>query len=61
MAWGYPWTTLVVVLLSGIFLVGVTISDTTNSLYALAVLALSYPTYRIVKRMMANPTGRSLG
>ena len=53
MAWGYPWTTLVVVVLSFVFLVGVIISDTTNSIYALTVVAISYPAYLIVKRMMS--------
>ena len=53
-AWGYPWTTLVVVVLSFVFLIGVMISDTTNSIYALAILALSYPAYLIVKRTMSS-------
>lgn len=53
-AWGYPWTTLVVVVLSFVFLIGVMISDTTNSAYALAILALSYPVYLIVKRTMSS-------
>jgi APA family basic amino acid/polyamine antiporter len=50
-AWGYPWTTLVVVVLSFVFLVGVIISDTTNSIYALTSVAISYPAYLIVKRI----------
>jgi APA family basic amino acid/polyamine antiporter len=53
-AWGYPWTTLIVVVLSFVFLIGVIISDTTNSVYALAILALSYPAYLIVKRTMSS-------
>jgi APA family basic amino acid/polyamine antiporter len=53
-AWGYPWTTFVVMALSCIFLVGVIVSDTTNSIYALAVVALSYPAYRMVERVTRN-------
>ena len=54
LAWGYPWTTLVVGGLSVVFLVGVIISDTTNSIYALSTVAASYPAYVIVKRI-ASP------
>lgn len=54
-AWGYPWTTIVVLFLSFVFLVGVLISDTANSIYALVVLALSYPAYRIMRLMSASP------
>jgi APA family basic amino acid/polyamine antiporter len=52
---GYPWTTGVVLLLSAIFLVGVLLGDTRNSLYGLALLLLSYPVYRLTLR-----TGRGL-
>jgi APA family basic amino acid/polyamine antiporter len=52
-AWGYPWTTLIVVALSLVFLVGVLISDRRNSVYALLMLALSYPVYRVVRRAKA--------
>ena len=48
-AWGYPWTTLVVLLGSIAFLVGATIADKKNSLWALAILAASYPLYLIVR------------
>jgi len=51
MAWGHPWTTLVVVVLSFVFLAGVIISDTANSIYALALVAMSYPAYLIVRRL----------
>ncbi len=53
-AWGYPWTTVIVVVLSVVFLIGVIISDTTNSIYALIILGLSYPAYLIVKRIMSS-------
>ena len=47
--WGYPWTTLIVLLGSIAFLVGAVIADKKNSLWALAILAASYPLYLIVK------------
>jgi len=47
--WGYPWTTLIVLLGSIAFLVGAVIADKKNSLWALAILAVSYPLYLIVK------------
>ncbi|MFN2599347.1 MAG: hypothetical protein ABR563_19430, partial [Pyrinomonadaceae bacterium] len=49
-AWGYPWTTLIVLLGSLGFLVGAIISDTANSLYAALLIALSYPVYLLTKR-----------
>src|SRR6266550_3773523 len=48
-AWGYPWTTLLVLLGSVAFLVGAIISDKKNSLVALAILAASVPIYLISK------------
>jgi APA family basic amino acid/polyamine antiporter len=48
-AWGYPWTTALALLGSVLFLVGAIASDTRNSLYALALLAVSYPLYRLLK------------
>lgn len=47
--WGYPWTTALVLLGSIVFLAGAVISDKKNSLWALALLAISYPIYVIVK------------
>ncbi len=47
--WGYPWTTLIVLLGSIAFLTGAVIADKKNSLWALAILAVSYPLYLIVK------------
>lgn len=60
-AWGYPWSTLIVVILSVVFLVGVLISDTTNSIYALIVLGLSYPVYFVVKKAIPSPPLRGDG
>jgi APA family basic amino acid/polyamine antiporter len=53
-AWGYPWTTGAALAGSIAFLVGAVASDTANSLYALALLAVSYPAYALLKRRKAN-------
>ena len=50
-AWGYPWTTGFSLVGSIAFLVGAAASDTRNSLYALLVLAASYPIFRLSKRL----------
>src|SRR5436190_4420673 len=49
--WGYPWTTLIVIVGSIAFLAGAVAGDTTNSLWALGLLAISLPVYLIVKRL----------
>jgi APA family basic amino acid/polyamine antiporter len=48
-AWGYPWTTLLVLAGSIAFLVGAIISDKKNSLVALGILAVSIPIYLLVR------------
>ena len=53
-AWGYPWTTLIVLLGSIAFLIGAVITDKQNSLWALGILAASYPLYLLV-RFLAPP------
>ncbi len=50
-AWGHPWTTGLALLGSVAFLVGAIASDTENTLYALALLAVSYPVFRVIKRL----------
>jgi len=49
-AWGYPWTTLIVVIGSLGFLVGALFSDTANSIYALLLIVISYPIYLLTWR-----------
>ncbi len=49
-SWGYPWTTLIVLFGSVIFLVGVFHSDTRNSVYAVMLIAISYPVYLLVQK-----------
>jgi len=48
-AWGYPWTTGIALVGSIAFLVGALIQDTTNSLWAIGVLAACYPLYLLTK------------
>ena len=48
-AWGYPWTTGFSLLGSIAFLVGAVATDTRNSIYALLLLAASYPAFRLSK------------
>jgi len=48
-AWGYPWTTGLALVGSVLFLAGAVASDTQNSVYALALLAVSYPVFLVVK------------
>jgi APA family basic amino acid/polyamine antiporter len=48
-AWGYPWTTGVALLIALGLVVGVAISTPMSGLYALALLAGSYPAYRWVQ------------
>jgi len=50
-AWGYPWTTVLVLGGSILFLAGAMVSDTKNSVYALIILAISYPVFRVIKKM----------
>lgn len=55
--WGYPWTTALALLGSVIFLAGAVVSDWKNSLWALMLLAVSYPIYLIVKLSRRRQTG----
>jgi APA family basic amino acid/polyamine antiporter len=53
-AWGYPWTTGIVLLGSIAFLVGAVLSDKRDSLFALAILAVSIPIYLVVRFMSSK-------
>jgi APA family basic amino acid/polyamine antiporter len=48
-AWGYPWTTLLALALSVVFLVGALATDRENTPLTFIVLAASYPVYRALK------------
>jgi APA family basic amino acid/polyamine antiporter len=50
-AWAYPWTTGFSLFGSIAFLVGAVASDTRNSIFALVLLAASYPAFRLSKRL----------
>jgi APA family basic amino acid/polyamine antiporter len=48
-AWGYPVTPALALIGSLLFLAGAIRSDTRNSIYALLLLAVSYPVFRLLK------------
>jgi len=50
-AWGHPWTTGLALVGSVLFLAGAIASDTRNSIYALLLLAVSYPVFRLIKSL----------
>jgi len=56
-AWGYPWTTALALVGSLAFLVGAIVSDLSSgsrdSIYALFLLAASYPAFRVLKLLRA--------
>ena len=52
--WGYPWTTLIVLIGSIAFLAGAVAGDTRNSLWAVGLLAISFPVYLLTKWLSAH-------
>jgi APA family basic amino acid/polyamine antiporter len=48
-AWGYPWTTIIVMIGSAAFLIGAVLGDTMNAFYAVVLIAVSYPLYLVAK------------
>lgn len=50
-AFGFPWTTGISLVGSLAFLAGSVVSDTRNSIYALVLLAASYPAFVLIKRL----------
>lgn len=57
---GHPWTTGLVLVLSIGFLIGAFLADTRNSIYSVALLALSWPLYLAV-RPAQSERGRGTG
>jgi APA family basic amino acid/polyamine antiporter len=53
-AWGYPWTTAIVLGGSVLFLVGAAASDPRNAIYAAVLLAISVPAYLWRRRSRAQ-------
>ncbi|HST22379.1 MAG TPA: APC family permease [Blastocatellia bacterium] len=60
-AWGYPWNTGLSLIGSLAFLAGAVKGDTKNSLYALALLAASYPTFHLLKLLARSKGGVQRG
>lgn len=54
-AWGYPWTTGIALAGSVLFLVGSIATDRDNAPLALLMLVLSYPVFRALKWVSAQP------
>ncbi len=54
-AWGYPWTTAIVLGGSVLFLVGAAASDPRNAMYAAVLLAISVPAYFWRRRSRGRP------
>ena len=54
-AWGYPVTPALALIGSVLFLVGAIRADTRNSVYALVLLAISYPVYRLLRLRYQHP------
>ena len=48
--WAYPFAPLGVLLISTALFLGFIVSDTRDSVYALVMLAASYPIYRLIKK-----------
>jgi APA family basic amino acid/polyamine antiporter len=53
-AWGYPFSTWTLLIVSVLFLLGVIIGDFSSSLYALGFIAVSYPIYLLIRPKTAN-------
>ncbi len=52
--WGYPWATAVVLIAAVGFLGGSLVSDRKHSLYALGLIAVSFPLYALMRRARLN-------
>jgi len=53
-AWGYPWTTGIAILIGIAFIVGVALADTRNSTIAFGILVISYPLFRLTRRLLRS-------
>jgi APA family basic amino acid/polyamine antiporter len=54
-AWGYPWTSLAVLLVSFAFLVASIVGDFKDALFTLVLVALSYPLYVLLVKRRQRP------
>jgi APA family basic amino acid/polyamine antiporter len=57
-AWGFPFTTGLVLIGSVVFLIGAVLSDRENSKWALGALAVSYPIYWLTQRSVSGTSER---
>ena len=57
-AWGYPWLTGVALAASVLFLIGSIVTDQKNAPLALGMLILSYPVYRVLKRVSREASAK---
>jgi APA family basic amino acid/polyamine antiporter len=48
--WGYPWTPLIALIGSIAFLIATIVGDRVNSIYALLLIAASFPLFRLLAR-----------
>jgi APA family basic amino acid/polyamine antiporter len=55
-AWGFPYTTGIALIGSITFLIAAIMQDTANSVWALAMLGLSYPLFLVAKRSLRAQT-----
>lgn len=49
-AWGYPFTTAFMLLVSAAFMIAAVVADPRNSTYAILMIAVSYPIYRALRK-----------
>jgi basic amino acid/polyamine antiporter, APA family len=55
-AWGYPFLPAIVLIGAVVLLIAFVVSSTQNSLFALIGIALSYPVYLLVKKLVKAPS-----
>jgi len=60
-AWGYPWSTGIALAGSVCFLIGAMVTDRKNTPYALGLLVLSYPVFRLQKLAGREKAPREAG
>ncbi|MEJ7827783.1 MAG: APC family permease [Segetibacter sp.] len=52
-AWGYPWVTLLILLISIALFISYAFGDTKNFLFILVIIAFTWPAYRLIKRQQS--------
>jgi APA family basic amino acid/polyamine antiporter len=55
-SWGYPWTTLLMVLFSISLFVSYIFADTSNFVIIIILIALSWPAFQFIKRNKSTDT-----